>query len=67
MQSYENPLIFKGGNQNPDWNAMPLWTAVQIEALFWPSPSTQMIRWLRKQIERQEAPLARPSSAQVRP
>jgi hypothetical protein len=51
---YENLFVFKGGVGNPDWRAMPLWTAMQIEALFWPSPGTQIVRWLRKLIERQE-------------
>jgi len=52
--TFENLLIFKGGGENPDWNTMPLWTALQSQALFWPPPGTQMVRWLRKQIERQE-------------
>jgi len=60
-------LIFKGGAKNPDWNTMPLWTAMQIEALFWPSPGTQMVRWLRKQMERQEARSISPIPAQPQP
>lgn len=52
---FENILIFKGGEKNPDWNAMPLWTAVQALAPFRPPPGAQMIRQLKKQVERQEA------------
>jgi len=54
--TYENLLIFKGGSTTPDWNRMPLWTAMQIETIFGPAAGTQMIRWLRKQIESQGTP-----------
>ena len=56
--TYENMLIFKGGSKEFGWDRMPLWTNMQIEALFRPAPATEMVRWLRKQIERQEAPPA---------
>lgn len=52
---YENLLIFKGGTSSRDWSSMPLWNAMQIDAPLSASPGTQMVRWLRKQIEKQEA------------
>jgi hypothetical protein len=51
--TYENLLIYKGGGKTPDWNRMPLWTAMQIETIFGPAAGTQMVRWLRKDIESQ--------------
>jgi|GEM_PF-6184082 hypothetical protein len=54
MPVYENLLIFKGGIGSPDWPNMPLWNAMQIEAMFAPAPGKQMTRWLRKQIEDRE-------------
>ena len=61
--TYENLLIFRGGLKNSDWSSMPLWTAMQIQALFGPSPGTQMVRWLRKQIEAREALASRPAKS----
>ena len=59
---YENLLIFKGGLNHPDWSAMPLWTAMQIETLFGSSPGTQMVRWLRKEIEAREVRPIQPAN-----
>jgi hypothetical protein len=53
---YENLLIFKGGGKTPDWNRMPLWTAMQVETIFKSAAGTQMVRWLRKDIESQGTP-----------
>jgi hypothetical protein len=53
--TYENMLIFKGGSKELQWDRMPLWTNMQIEALFRPALGAEMVRWLRKQIERQES------------
>jgi hypothetical protein len=64
---FENLLIFKGGTKSPDWKTVPLWTAMQGQALFWPPPGTQMVRWLRKQMERQEARSISPVPARPRP
>jgi hypothetical protein len=60
---YENLLIFKGG-KTPDWNRMLLWTAMQIETIFGPSAGTQMVRWLRKDIESKGTPASQPVPAQ---
>jgi hypothetical protein len=60
---YENLFVFKGGAGNPDWKSMPLWTAMQIDATFGPSPGKQMVRWLRKQIEAQERRASFPGPA----
>jgi hypothetical protein len=54
--TYENLLIFRAGGKTPDWSRMPLWTAMQIETIFGPAAGTQMVRWLRKQIESQGTP-----------
>jgi hypothetical protein len=65
-RTYENLLIFKGGGKTPDWNRMPLWTAMQIEGLFGPAAGTQMVRRLRKQIESQGTPAGQPIPTQPR-
>jgi hypothetical protein len=61
--TYENLLIFRGDVKNPDCSNMPLWMAMQIETLFGPSPGTQMVRWVRKQIEAREARSSQPAPA----
>jgi hypothetical protein len=64
---YENLFVFKGGTGNPDWKRIPLWTAMQIDATFGPSPGTQMVRWLRRQMERQETLTIRPAPVPPQP